>query len=250
MSTLSKPLLCLATLALVGLADRPAMAQTNGTAAGKLAPFSIEYQVVYRGSNAGTSHLDLVRSTGSQWRYSSSNKARGIFRLVFPGEIRQSSVLKIDQGEVRPLRFEADDGTDSTKRDIRLDFDWSRARASGTAEQKPVDVTLPAGTQDSMSVQLALMLALQRGEHPENFTLLDKNELKTYLYREVGRESLTTPQGTFETVVWSSQRAGSSRVTRVWYAAELGYLPLKAQRLRDGREEWSMTLRSFTSSAK
>lgn len=250
MSMLSRPRICLATLALLGLGGQPAAAQTNGAPANKLAPFSIEYQVVYRGSNAGTSHLDLVRSNGSQWRYSSSNKARGIFRLVFPGEIRQSSLLKIDQGAVRPLRFEADDGTDNTKRDIRLDFDWSRARASGTAEQKSVDVALPSGTQDAMSVQLALMLALQRGERPENFTLLDKSELKTYLYREVGRESLTTAQGTFDTVIWSSQRAGSSRITRVWYAAELGYLPLKAQRLREGREEWSMTLRSFTFSAK
>jgi hypothetical protein len=247
MTTPAQPLLILATLALLCASNPLAVAQTNGPiASSALAPFSVEYQVIFRGNNAGTSHLDLVRSNGGQWRYSSSNKARGVFRLVFPGEIRQTSLLSVDQGLVRPLRFEADDGTDNTKRDIRIEFDWARGRASGTAEQRPVDVPLQGGVQDAMSVQLALMTALQRGESPPSFTLLDKNELKTYLYQEVGRESLNTPQGNFETVIWSSQRAGSSRVTRVWYAPALGYLPIKAQRLREDREEWAMTLRRFS----
>lgn len=229
----------------VGHAWSTTHAPSNG-----LTPFHIEYQVVFRGANAGISELQLEKVNGEQWRYRSSNQARGIFRLAFPGEIRQTSLLRIDQGRVQPLRFDADDGTDNKKRDVRLVFDWSRLLATGIAEEKPVEVSILPGVQDAMSVQVALIAALQRGEQPSSFTLLDRRELKDYLYQEVGRERLNTSQGSFDTVIWSSQRVGSSRVTRVWYAPALGHLPIKAQRLRDGREEWSMTLRSLKSSAK
>jgi hypothetical protein len=65
-----------------------------------ISPFSVSYEVIFRGLNAGTASLTLQRDNGDRWRYESRNEARGLFRLAFPGEITQTSVFRIDDDVV------------------------------------------------------------------------------------------------------------------------------------------------------
>jgi len=221
-----------------------AQAPTDRFEAG-VQPFTANYEVVFRGFNAGTSSLELVRENGDRWRYVSRNHARGLFRIALPGEIRQTSVLTIDESGVRPLRYAADDGTDSTTRDIRLEFDWPAGRVRGVAEQNPVDLPIAAGLQDGMSVQLALMRALARGESPTGYSLIDKDEIKEYRYDFEGQTRLQTVAGELDVVIWASRRPNSNRITRVWYAPTLGYLPVQAERRKGDTVEWSMRLKNW-----
>lgn len=229
-------------LAPVAAAAAPAEHNSNAT---ELLPFTATFDVVFRGFNAGTSTLELARENEQRWRYLSRNQARGVFRIALPGEIRQTSILTIDDAGVRPLRYAADDGTDATTRDIRLEFDWAAARVRGVAEQKPVDLPITMGLQDGMSVQLALMRALSRGESPTGYSLIDKDEIKEYRYEFEGRATLQTVAGELDTLIWSSRRPNSNRVTRVWYAPSLGYLPVQAERRKGESVEWSMRLKTW-----
>jgi len=68
--------------------------------------------------------------------------------------------------------------------------------------------------------------------------------------RAWGRERITTPIGPVEAVIWSSARVGSNRVTKVWYATEFGFLPVRAERRRGDKLEWAMHLKTLKSSAK
>jgi hypothetical protein len=154
-------------------------------------------------------------------------------------------VLTIDESGVRPLRYAADDGTDSTTRDIRLEFDWPAGRVRGTAEENPVDLPIAAGLQDGMSVQLALMRALSRGESPSGYSLIDKDEIKEYRYDFEGQTRLQTAAGELDVVIWASHRPNSNRITRVWYAPTLGYLPVQAERRKGETVEWSMRLKNW-----
>jgi hypothetical protein len=247
----------LATLAAgsVGAAQSGGVAATLPPAAPAVAPPSVEqaitpkaFKVVFgvnwRGMNAGTASLELEQLGGGRWRYTSRNNARGLFRVAFPDEITQSSEFALNGG-VRPLQFRGDDGSDSTARDVRLDFDWRAARVTGVAEDENVDLALRPGMQDPLSVQIALMLELAAGRAPTEYWIVDKSRIKDYEYRAEGRALLRTPAGELDTVIWSSRRPGSDRVTRVWYAPSRGYAPVRAERLRGGSVEISMTLRSL-----
>ena len=221
----------LVTLGSALLALSSCLAAMNTLAATPpLEPFQASFEVVFRGMNAGMSSLELTRDNGNRWRY---------------GEIRQTSVFVLEDDKPRPLRYAADDGTKATGKDIALEFDWTAGRVRGTAERKPVDLPLQAGLQDGMSVQIALLRALAAGERPSGFRLIDKDEIKEYLYVDEGRATLRTVAGELDTVVWSSRRPNSDRVTRVWYAPSLGFLPVQAERKRGDRLEWSMRLKSY-----
>ncbi len=222
----------------------PSMALPSGEQATTPKAFKVVFGVTWRGMNAGTASLELEQLGGGRWRYTSRNNARGLFRVAFPDEITQSSEFALNGG-VRPLQFRGDDGSDSTARDVRLDFDWRAARATGVAEDENVDLALRPGMQDPLSVQIALMIELAAGRAPAEYWIVDKSRIKDYEYRSEGRALLRTPAGELDTVIWSSRRPGSDRVTRVWYAPSRGYAPVRAERLRGGSVEISMTLRSL-----
>jgi hypothetical protein len=209
-------------------------------------PFSAIYDLEWRGVGAGSSTLDLVRLGGNEYTFRSSNVARGFFRFAFPNPITQTTRFVVEDGVVRPMAYRADDGSSKTDRDIDLKFDWKSMRATGTTENKPVDAELRPGTQDGLSVQISLMVALAAGQSPDHFLLFDKTETKDYRYTREGNATLDTPAGKLETVVFRSDREGSSRVTRMWLTPSLGYLPAQAEQLRNGRREFMLRLRSVS----
>jgi Protein of unknown function (DUF3108) len=219
--------------------------QAHSQPAATLQPFKTSFSVEWKGISAGTAWLELTQSGPNQYHYVSRNNARGIFRLAFPEEITQTSDFVFENGAVRPLRYRADDGSSDKSRDISLDFDWTRNRVRGTAEKKPVDLEAPAGLQDGMSVQIALMVDLAAGRSPSTYWMIDKNKLKDYEYRNDGKVRIRTALGELDTVIWSSRRPNSDRITRVWYAPSLGYAPVKAERLKAGKVEIAMTLKSL-----
>ena len=51
--------------------------------------------------------------------------------------------------------------------------------------------------------------------------------------------------GKFDTVVWANQRTGSDRVTRVWHAPSLGYVPVQAVQFRKGKAETTLRIVGF-----
>lgn len=210
-----------------------------------LKPFAAAYEVVYRGMNAGTTTLDLTSEGPDRWRYVSKANARGLFRLVVSGEVRQTSQFTLEGGDPRPTRYVADDGTEDIKHDIRLDFDWKAGRVRGTAETHPVDLPLRDGLQDGMSVQIALIRALLAGERPTRYFLIDKDEIKEFLYQPEGTARLKTALGEMDTLIYSSRRPTSDRVIRVWYAPSLGYTPVQAERRRGDKLEWTMRVKKL-----
>ena len=221
------------------------VALAAGTAvADDLRPFTAEYNVVWKGVGAGRSSLTLKRLDDGRWSYASRNVARGMFRVALPGDISQASEFRIVNDKVVPEHFRGDDGTDATRKDVDIRFDWQAGRATGTAEDRKVDIALEAGMQDGMSVQAALMLELMHGRTPSSFMMLDKDRVKEYLYTREGTETLETAIGRKETVIFRSRRPESDRSTMYWCVPDLGYVPVKVERRKGNKVEWSMLVQS------
>lgn len=208
-------------------------------------PFRATYAVQWKGMNAGTSTLELRRIGVDTWVYDSRNVARGLFRLAIPDTITQSSELRFRDNAPQPLRYRTDDGSNSTDRDIALDFDWTKRRVTGTAENRTVDLPMPADVQDPMSVQIAQMRVAASGAAAVRFHTIDKDEIKTYDFTHTGSERLVTALGELDTEIYESRRSGSSRMIRIWMAPSLDYLPVRAERRRAGKVEFTMAIRAL-----
>jgi hypothetical protein len=229
------------TLALVALLVAPAIGAQPSSAAGSLAPFTAHYEADWKTINIGTSDLELKQdSEPGHFIYTWTITARGVFRL-YRSQVTQKSWLSIEAEHARPEKYHAEDGSSS----VSLDFDWTSRRAHGASENKPVDLQLKDGTQDVMSIQVEVMLDLKNGQLPKSFQILDNDEVKEFLYSQEGAAKIRTALGELDTVIVSSQRAGSNRILRMWFAPSLGYIPVQAERSRDGKLEFAMRIKSL-----
>jgi hypothetical protein len=210
--------------------------------ADELKPFEASYKWVWHGMTVAVSSLKLEQHPDN-WVYSSKSDPRGLGKMFSERPVQQST-LQITQGGVRPLHYKADDGTSSTKRDADVQFDWEHNHATGVYEDAKVDMPLHPGTQDDLSIQIALMVDLLAGRTPDRLLLIDKNTVREYRYTRDGEESIDTPLGKMDTVIYRSQKAGSPRVTRFWCAPSLGYIPMRVEQTKGDDVQWTMLVQS------
>lgn len=217
--------------------------------ADELRPFQASYLWHWEGLGAvAESRLELVHRQDDVWVYSSSSSPRGI-GVLYPMRPKLTSTMRISAQGVRPLSFHSSGG--GSRHDADVTFDWDSGRAHGLYEGAKLDLTVTAGVQDDLSVQIAMMTQLLQGMPPDQLHEIDKHGVRDYAFRHEGEETLTTPIGRIPTEIYSSHAAGSPRVTRYWCAPSRGYIPLKVQQtLHDQRTlrdevQWTLTLEAL-----
>jgi hypothetical protein len=226
-------------LLLAGIATADAVAQTPGETG--IAPFIAHYEAAWKGISVGTSEIKLIHgSEPGQYLYTWTITAHGIFRIAYQHDLVQKSWLKMIGDHVRPDKYLGQEGSSS----VELNFDWQEKRATGVSETKPVDIKLPDGAQDIMSSQVEVMLDLKNGNLPKTFQIIDKDQLKEFNYTQEGAARIRTEVGELDTVIVTSQRAGNNRILRMWFAPSLGFVPVQAERSRDGKLEIAMRIKS------
>jgi Protein of unknown function (DUF3108) len=207
-----------------------------------LAPFSAHYQADWKTISVGTSDLELkADAEPGHYVYTWTITARGVFRIVYRDDLTQKSWFSINAEHVRPAKYRAVEGSSS----VDLDFDWDSRRARGTSEKKAVDLKLKEGTQDVMSIQVEVMLDLKKGNLPMTFQIIDKDELKEFNYTQEGTANIRTALGALDTVIVASRRTGNNRILRMWFAPSLGFVPVQAERTRDGKLEFAMRIKTL-----
>jgi hypothetical protein len=211
-----------------------AQAANNGEL--KVGLFAANYSVEYRGIRAG--NLDFIlRKSGGRYIYESIAHPRGLARILINNNLREATEFTVEDGVVKPQSYELDDGSSSTAQDTRLTMNWSAHKASGMHEDHAIELPLDNGVQDRMSAQVVVMELLATGRQPDKITFIDRDELKEYTYSRVRSEKIKTQIGEVDTVIYASSRAGSNRISRLWYAPSLGYVPVRGEQERKGKVE-------------
>lgn len=210
--------------------------------ASKPVPFVATYTIAWHGVSAGTSTLELRETAPQLYLYTSTDKAYGIFRVAFPHPLLQSSRFRVAAGEVQPLAFQTGGGGN----EVMAQFDWKDGQVTGMAKGKLLDLKLQAGTQDPLSVQIAIMLELQARDAPDSFWMLNTDEIDRFQYVRHEESTLDTPLGKLRTILYTSHASGSNKTTYLWLAPALDYMPARAEQRVKGSTQVSLEIRAFT----
>lgn len=210
-----------------------------------LKPYVARYNVKYKGLSGGDIEFTLRNDGNGRYVYSSHLLPNFLGSLFASDQAEDTSVVLYDGSSVKPLKFRSEDGNKDTLKDIRYDFDWSKPSVNGRYKNQDFRMDVPTGAQDRLSIQLAASLKLQAGQEPGQLVMVEKDELQEYRITRIGNEHIRTAAGEFAVVVLKSERQGSSRSTRYWYAPQLGYIPVRAERSTKGKADIVMELKSF-----
>ena len=227
--------LCGATLLLSGTA----MAQEE------LRPFTARYQVRFYGLSGG--HLELTLHKGETpnvYMYDSRAFPSFLGSFAISSSARESSTMEIDTNGVRPLKFVSEDGKKGDDQDSTLEFDWNTHRLTGRSEGRDMDREMTEPIYDHQSIQIAVIWRLQHDLDLGEFLLVDGGEVKRYAYTKEGTAAVRYKGRDLDAIVVRSERADSpgGRINRYWHAVEFGYIPVRAERSRDGKIDLKMEL--------
>jgi Protein of unknown function (DUF3108) len=245
-STRARMRLLLVALAsgLVASLSHTAAPAAAATAAAPLAPFQASYTWIWHGAAIAVSTVKLEQRRDDIWVYSSNSEPRGLGNL-YPMRPKLQSVMRVSDQGVQPLSYHATDGTSANQRGADVSFDWDAGHASGVYEGVKVDLALKSGVQDDLSIQIALLYALRRGQVPDNLSMIDKNTFREYSYQREGEQTIDSKLGRIATVVYASHHEGSPRTTRFWCAPAKGYVPVRVEQKRLDSVEWTMEIETL-----
>ena len=172
-------------------------------------------------------------------------KPVGISRMLTRGTMDVTSEFQPAADGVKPVAYRA---VDTIKKDPEqnIRFDWTTNQATGTVGDEEVLLQLDGVAHDAVSIQYELMHDLLNGGPSDAYVLFDLDKLTVAHSSNAGTRSVKTKAGTFEVVGVSHQKEGSSRITTLWCAPELGYLPVIVEQHRKGKLNFRATLTSYT----
>jgi hypothetical protein len=235
-----------AVAALALLAGAPLACAAAPPAPVMMKAYTARYQVSYRGISGGQIEVSFKPgSAPGQWLYETRPFPNLLGRIAVSTAAREHSTMLITPAGVQPLTFEFDDGAADSSKDVRHTFDWTNERVTGVAGGKPVALDVTPGTQNTASVQAAMIIERLNGRMPTSFPILTGDKVHDFRYWTEGRQQIVTPYGQVEAEVWASQNPRSDRVSKIWHAPSLGYVPVQAIQYRKGSPEVQMKLISL-----
>jgi hypothetical protein len=169
---------------------------------------------------------EQFESDGSSYRIVSDTKPLGIAALIQRQPLRFSSAGQVARDGLRPAQFEARRSpTDQPQ--VSAEFDWGQAQLVLRHDGKTESFSLPAGTQDRLSVMYQFMfLPVERIRQLE-FPMTNGRKLDRYRYRTTPDVEIDTGMGRLKTLHLVKQRDPGDTVNEVWLSPQHQYLPVK-----------------------
>jgi len=208
----------------------------------ELNPYVATYAVSYRGLEAGTITMQLTRDGANRYTYETRANPSMLARLVVGRDAVERTVVETTVDGIRPVQWHLEDGKNGKDGDGDLTFDWSANKVTGEFEGQPVDLPTQAGLQDRLSIQLAVTAALVQGREPASIAMVNGDRTREYTYTRGATAQVDTKLGKQDTIIYESTRPNSNRVSRVWHAPGLQFLPVRAEQIRKGKVETVMQL--------
>jgi len=209
-----------------------------------LAPHNAEYKIKI--SILGGRLLTSFQLTDQGYAATSTIKATGMARLVARGSITESSVFYDFDDGIRPAEFHSVDSLSSRGEIVDLAFDWDSQEVAGFIDGEDFRADLDGIVHDRVSLQYALMHDLLNGGHRDSYSLQDAEKLKLLTVTDMGSKIVKVPFGKFEAIGIQHRAGNSSRVTTLWCAEELGYLPIMIEQHRKGKLKVRAVLAKYT----
>lgn len=219
----------IALAAAAALLQPPAAARAAET----LTPHKATYDV--RISVLGGTLVSEVTKVDPGFMANTVIKATGMSRMIARGAIQESSYFLLEADGVRPTQYRSIDTIATEDESVVLDFDWRERKVHGVVNNETFDEPLEGRVHDRVSIQYELMLDLLSGKAADRYWLLDGNELKPLNVKNIGTRTVEVPYGRFEAVGIQHSKENSTRVTTLWCAEELDYLPVIIEQHRKGK---------------
>ena len=208
-----------------------------------LTPHSAVYKVKIS-VLGGQLHTEL-RETATGYEATHVIQATGMSRMLARGTIEEISNFDTAPTGIKPRQYRSKDTLSRDKAEVRVSFDWEAGEARGTVNDTEVVSTIEGLAHDRVSIQYEVMHDLLNNQRSDKYTMFEIDRIRPVNVRVIGEKRVDVPAGTFDVIGIQHQAEGSKRVTTLWCARELDYLPVIIEQHRKGKLRVRATLTDY-----
>ncbi len=214
--------------------------------------FTASYSIFKGPLKAATANLSLKKNADG-YIYRSVSRPAGVIATFRNDVITEKSLWSLDAGNrIRVRSYTYLHLTDNKRRKLKsIRFDWNNQTAAShyVKKQRAPDhkvYKIRPGTVDKFTLQLVMMRDMLSKGRLSSYAIADIGNLKHYRFELGGRHRTATPAGTFDTILIKKLRRNSKRITLMWCAPKLKYLPVKVQHIEKDGSKFRMVLTSVS----
>jgi len=202
-----------------------------------LAPYSVTMDMMSGTKRHAISTTTLSQPDGGGWRYGTESEATSFVAKLAGAKAFEETFFVVEDEQLTPVKYSYDRSTRVKSRKDVIEFDWDAMTATNLPGERHWVLEIPDGALDEYLVNIALMRAICAGQEELVFDVVDrKGRMEEQRFARVGEESVATSFGTFETIKVERLRDTAERKTFLWFAPELGYLPIKMRHEEKGHD--------------
>jgi hypothetical protein len=218
--------------------------------AAPLPSFDATFRIMHGSLRLGTTEVSLTVEGNGEYRYESHTWPSTWISWLLKEDLRELSEGIMDHRGIRPLFYHYQRSGRRTARTAKLTFDWKTSTVVNDVADSTWEMAIPAGTLDKLSTQLGIMRELQNGASEKTFAVADGGKLKQYAFEVVGTETVDLPAGQFQTLKLNRVGDSTQKLTHIWCAPQLHYLPVRIVQRKDDQSEYRRELESFSESLR
>jgi hypothetical protein len=192
--------------------------------------FRADYIIKKGPFELGRSSRELSYGDNGELVFRADSQSTGLVSLFYTEKIAEVTRMKQVDGRVVPVEYQyRRDGR--RKRTISQQFDWASGHVTSRVNDTVYEFALQEHALDQSGYQVNLMIDLEKGLRDISYPIARKNKMRVYEISHVGDERIETVLGAINTVVIQRKE---DKVTTMWCAPDLHYLPVKIQHEEDG----------------
>ena len=198
-------------------------------AAAPPAPFSAEYAVYQGDSRIGTGQITLRRRPDGDFEMVTRSEATEGLMAMAGLRREEVSLIRWTGDAPVSLSYRMNQKAAWKARSESLDVDPARGTATSGYKGEAIPLDYRPGLLDRHAVTAVLMSELAAGRRGEMaFAVAGRRDIETQRYRTAANVRLRTALGVERAIrVERLREDGSGRVTKIWFARNRGWLPLR-----------------------
>ncbi|GAB2670693.1 DUF3108 domain-containing protein [Arenimonas aestuarii] len=201
-------------------------------------PFSADYEVRRNDQHIGTGQVSLQRLGDGVYELVTRSQATEGLAALAGIEREERSRLRWTGDGLELVSYQMQQKAAWKNREERLSVDRAAGQASSHWKDQSASYAAPAGLLDPHGTTAAIMVALAAGERGSmDFPVAGRRGVETQTYRVAAAVRLRTAIGTERALRVERQRgADNGRVTKLWFARNHGWLPLRIKQYESDGE--------------
>lgn len=148
------------------------------------------------------------------------------------------------EGQLVPKRYHYQRSGLGRDRQALLNFDWQNQKVVNNVQNKPWSMDLPQAALDKLSYQLQLRHDLINDKQNMSYKIADGGRLKTYDFKVLGEETLSTPLGQLNAVKVERIRKNAKRTTHLWLAKDWNHLVVRIRQTEKNGKHYEINIAS------